>query len=104
MAGKLKKQEKTETLTFEVFELDLDEDDRQRLADNPRGFFTDLLKEEGQTVNDLLVAADEVFKKEIPGGGPSLPPTVWHCTAPPHRKSSWMTVVPHLTEEEPPIR
>ncbi len=103
MAGKLKKQDASHELTFEVFDLDLDDDDRQRLADDPRGFLTKLLQEEGQTVNGLLMESDEKFQKPDGSasvtGGPSLPPSVWHCTAPPEKRSKWITIVPGVADD-----
>ena len=110
MASKLRKREKTETLEFEVFELDLDDDERRRLADDPRGFLTNLLKEEGQVVNDLLVAADDKFLKpdgtstdvvvtdgndvgnDIRTDAAGATSSVWHCTKPRSMRSKWITI------------
>ena len=109
MAGKLKRQEGTETLSFEVFDLDLDDADRQTLADNPRKFLDGLLKEEGQKVNALLMESDDKFLKPdaTSAGVTPLPPTLWHCTSPPTHASKWITLVPggtHLEDGEEPLR
>jgi hypothetical protein len=96
MAGKLKKQDGTETLTFEVFDLDLDDNDRQRLADNPREFLTNLLAEEGQLVNDLLVSSDDKFlgpDGTDPGTSTRATASMWHCAGPPDKRSKWITVL-----------
>jgi hypothetical protein len=100
-AKKLKQRADTETLTFEVFDLDLDEHEQQQLAEDPRGFLTDMLEGEGQVVNDLLVAANDKFMK--PDGSdstlgvvsptPPHPPSVWHCVSPESMKSKWITIV-----------
>ena len=63
MATKLNRRAETEDLTFEIFDLDLDENEQAQLADDPRGFLTELLEAEGQVVNELLVSADEMFLK-----------------------------------------
>lgn len=99
MPSKLKKREQTQTLTFEIYDLELDDYDRQRMAEDPRGFFTSLLEEEGQVVNDLLVAADEKFlapdgdTSAAPGGTHVPTPTTWHCTSPPDMRSKWITII-----------
>ena len=111
MASKLKKRDKTETLEFEVFELDLDGDEQQQLADDPRGFLTNLLKEEGQVVNDLLVAADEKFLKpdgattdvvvtdgtdvrtDVRTDAAGATTSIWHCKSPASMRSKWITII-----------
>jgi hypothetical protein len=97
MAGKLKKQEESQTLTFEVFDLELDDDDRQRLSDDPRGFLTNLLIEEGQTVNDLLVTSDVAkFLDPYGSSGVNASPrtsSIWHCTEPRSLRSKWITII-----------
>jgi len=90
MAGRLKRRDETETLTFEIFDLALDYEDRQRLSDDPRGFLSNLLQEEGATVNGLLLESDDEFKTSDGlgfGGGGSL--QIWHIRSGP-AKSGWM--------------
>lgn len=91
MPGRLRKREATQTLTFEVFDLDLDDTDRQQLAADPRGFLNSLLQEEGQQVNGLLMDDDEKFQTSNGFGVTTT--TVWHCTAPPAKVSRWITIV-----------
>jgi hypothetical protein len=93
MPGRLRRTDETQMLTFEVFDLELDDTDRQQLAADPRGFLNNLLQEEGQEVNGLLMDEDEKFRPNSLGAA-ALPPTVWHCTAPPSRASRWITIVP----------
>lgn len=87
MGGKLKLRDGTETPTLEVFDLYLDDDDRQRLSDDPRGFFSSLLREEGQTVNALMLESDEEYK--LPDAGGPLGLEAWHIRSGP-AKSGWM--------------
>jgi hypothetical protein len=87
MAGKLKRRAETETLTFEVFDLDLDDDDRQRLSDDPRGFLSNLLQEEGATVNGLMLESDEEYKTSDGNGALGL--EAWHIRSGP-AKSGWL--------------
>jgi len=87
MAGKMKKQDETRTLEFEVFDLDLNDDELQQLAADPRGFLGNLLEEEGQTVNDLLITSDDKFLAA------TSTPSTWHCTSPPNMKSKWITII-----------
>jgi len=100
MPGRLRATHETQTMTFEVFNLDLDDEGRQQLAADPRGFLNNLLQEEGQQVNGLLVDDDLKFKTENGTTSAALPPSVWHCTSPPDKASRWITIVPGVTDDE----
>jgi hypothetical protein len=98
VARRLKKRDKTETLTFEVFDLELDDADHELLAEDPRGFFISLLEEEGATVNGLFLESDETFQligeaARRRGGTTS----VWHCTSPPAMRSRRIVVIERLS-------
>jgi hypothetical protein len=100
MAGKLKQRAETEELTFEVFDLDLDNDDRKQLSEDPRAFFTNLLDDEGAEVNELLIGSDEKILTELgTTTPPPNPPELWHCTAPASKASKWLVIMPHLDED-----
>jgi hypothetical protein len=100
MPDKLRRTGETRTLTFEVFDLELDDTDRQHLAADPRGFLNNLLQEEGQQVNGLLVDDDEKFQAPNDSGAVGLTTTVWHCTAPPNKVSRWITIVSGAADDD----
>jgi hypothetical protein len=93
MVARLRKRDKTETLTFEVFNLELDEADHQRLAEDPRGFLGSLLESEGATVNGLYLESDESFQTIGTAERPRGDTTVWHCVRPPDMRSNYIVVV-----------
>jgi hypothetical protein len=97
MTARLKKRDETETLTFEVFDLELDDADRRRLAEDPRGFLNSLLEAEGATVNGLFLESDETF--QMAGTVEHRPKTtsVWHCVSPPSMRSRRIVVTQGLT-------
>lgn len=99
--ARIVKRDDPVTLTFDVFDLELSDYEREQLVEDPRAFLTALLDSEQQTVNDLLVASDERFKTlkpdgatATPGGGTHVPtPSTWHCTSPASMRSKWITII-----------
>jgi hypothetical protein len=87
MAGKLIRRDGSEGPPLEIFDLYLDPDDRRRLSEDPRGFLSNLLQEEGATMNALMLESDEKYKNGDDGGPLAL--EAWHIRSGP-AKSGWV--------------
>lgn len=95
MANTLKMSSNKETLRFEKFDLELDDAGKAAFKKDPEGFLRKLISDAGFANNGMMMDL-KFLKPETTGGGVASPapePQVYHCEAPPHRVSKWITIV-----------
>src|SRR3954464_2299806 len=79
-----------ETLTFDVFKVDVDPDDEADFRKDPFASIREAIEAEGFDINSL--AMDEKMLT-AEGDGALATASTWHCTSPPDKKSKWITVL-----------
>lgn len=87
--NRLRKRRDTVTLTFAVYDLELDDQSRREMAADPEQFLRTAIEAEGQAVNGIIM--DSAVKLSADGTMPE--PQVYHCEAPPRFVSKWITIV-----------
>lgn len=79
-----------ETLTFDVFEFDVDPDDEADFDKDPLAAIREIIEAEGFEINSI--AMDEKMLTDGFGKTRATAST-WHCTSPPEKASKWITVI-----------
>jgi hypothetical protein len=93
MVAKLTKQTDQLTMTFEVFDLELDAQSRKDMAADPAGFLRKAIADAGAAAPNRI-AVDDRFKDDVgDGGAPEPRPRVFHCVSPAEHASTYITIV-----------
>jgi hypothetical protein len=94
MVAKLTKQTDQITMTFEVFDLELDAPSQKDMAADPAGFLRKAIADAGAAPPNRIVVDDRI-KDEVGDGGVTDPPRprVFHCVSPAEHASTYITIV-----------
>lgn len=82
----------TETLEFGVYDIEMDDETRDRFRADPVAFLREVITADTDFGINSIIVDSELLKPD--GGSGTTPvPQVYHCEAPPQYVSKWITIV-----------
>jgi hypothetical protein len=93
---RFKRRDEVQVMEFEVFDLDLDDSEKEQLRRDPAGFLKRVIIEDELPAMNALYVDDKFLGPDGTSGtlGVTPPvPQVYHCIRPPASASKYITIV-----------